>query len=43
MTLMADYFVDGMKIDGFWWAFIFSIALSFISSILNSMFTSSEE
>jgi putative membrane protein len=43
IILMADYFVDGMKIDGFWWAFIFSIALSFISSILNSIFISKDD
>ncbi|MBS1571722.1 MAG: phage holin family protein [Bacteroidetes bacterium] len=43
ITLIADYFVDGMHIDGFWWAFIFSIALSFFSSIFASIFTSSEE
>ncbi|MBS1548254.1 MAG: phage holin family protein [Bacteroidetes bacterium] len=43
ITLMADYFVDGMTIDGFWWAFFFSIGLSFFSSILNSIFVSKDE
>ena len=43
IILMADYFVSEMNVDGFWWAFIFSIALSFFTSILNSIFTSSEE
>lgn len=42
ITLMADYFVSGMEIDGFWNAFIFSIALSFFSSILHSIFASKE-
>jgi putative membrane protein len=42
-TLLADSFVEGMKIDGFWTAFIFSIGLSFFSSILNSIFTKSED
>lgn len=42
VVLAADYFVDGMKIDGFGWAFIFSIALSVITSLLNGIFTSSE-
>ena len=43
ITLLADSLVDGMKIDGFWWAFIFSIALSFFTSILNSIFTKSDK
>ena len=42
VILIADYFIDGMTIDGFWWAFIFSIALSLITSLVNGIFTSSE-
>ncbi len=42
VILIADYFIDGMTIDGFWWAFIFSIALSLLTSLLNGIFTSSE-
>ena len=38
--LIADYFIDGMTIDGFWWAFIFSIALSLITSLVSGIFTS---
>ena len=41
VILIADYFIDGMTIDGFWWAFIFSIALSHITSLVNGIFTSS--
>lgn len=41
--LITDYFVEGMNIDGFWWAFIFSIALSLITSLLNGIFTKSED
>ncbi len=40
VILMAAYFVKNMTIDGFWWAFLFSILLSFVSSILASLFTS---
>lgn len=40
VILIADYFIDGMSIDGFWWAFIFSIALSLITSLLNGIFSS---
>ena len=42
VILIADYFIDGMTIDGFWWAFIFSIALSIITSLVNGIFTSSD-
>ncbi|KQT18650.1 hypothetical protein ASG31_07615 [Chryseobacterium sp. Leaf404] len=38
IILVADYFIDFMKVDGFWWAFIFSILLSIITSLANSMF-----
>lgn len=43
ITLLAAYFTDGIHVDGFWWAFIFSIALSIITSILESIFISKED
>ena len=43
VVLLAAKFVTGMSIDGFWWAFIFSIALSLITSLLNGIFTSDEK
>ena len=43
VILLADYFIDGMVVDGFWWAFIFSIALSVITSLLSGIFTSSKD
>lgn len=39
IILLADYFIDNMEIDGFWWAFLFSILLSIITSLANSMFS----
>lgn len=39
IILIADYFIDSMVVDGFWWAFIFSIALSVVTSLANSMFS----
>ncbi|MCE3076283.1 phage holin family protein [Chryseobacterium gwangjuense] len=39
IILLADYFIDSMVIDGFWWAFIFSILLSIITSLANSIFS----
>jgi putative membrane protein len=38
IILIADYFIDSMVVDGFWWALIFSILLSVITSLANSMF-----
>ena len=43
VILIADYFIDGMQVDGFWWAFIFSIALSLITSLVSGIFTSSND
>ncbi len=43
VILLADYFIDGMYIDGFWWALIFSILLSVLTSLLSGIFTSSED
>lgn len=34
VIMIVDYFVDGMTIDGFGWAFIFSILLSIITSVI---------
>ncbi len=37
MILLAGKFVSGIHIDGFLWAFIFGILLSFLSSLLNNL------
>ena len=37
MILLAGKFVSGIHINGFWWAFIFGILLSFISSAINNV------
>lgn len=34
IILISSNLVDGFLVEGFWWAFIFSILLSIISSIL---------
>ena len=38
IILIADYFIDSMTVDGFGWALVFSILLSIITSLANSMF-----
>ncbi len=36
IILMADWLVDGFYVNGFWWAFLFSIILSITTSVFNS-------
>lgn len=36
MILLAGEFVSGIHIGGFWWAFIFGVLLSVISSAINN-------
>lgn len=43
VILIADHFMDSVKIDGFWWALIFSIALSLCSSVLQGIFISKDK
>ena len=38
IILLADKILDGIRIDGFWWALLFSIILSVFSSALNTAF-----
>lgn len=42
IVMIADYFMDSMVVDGFWWAFIFSILLSLVTSLASSMFSDGE-
>lgn len=37
IILIADYFVDGFNVSGFWTAFFFSIVLTFCQSVLNGI------
>jgi putative membrane protein len=34
IILLAARFVDGFKVDGFWWALLFSLLLSILTSML---------
>lgn len=34
IILLASRLIDGFRIDGFWWALLFSLLLSFITSLL---------
>jgi len=37
IILLADYFVGGFSVANIWWAFLFSLLLSFLQSILFSL------
>src|ERR1044071_3367146 len=34
IILIADNFIDGFRVDGFWWALLFSLLLSIVTSVL---------
>lgn len=34
IILLAEKIVDGFHVDGFWWALLFSLLLSFITAVL---------
>lgn len=38
LVLLADWLVSGFQVQNFLWALLFSIVVSFISSILNRIF-----
>ncbi|MBT8195344.1 MAG: phage holin family protein [Bacteroidia bacterium] len=37
IIMLADHLLDGFTVTNFWWALLFSIVLSVITSILNSL------
>ncbi|MBP9152921.1 MAG: phage holin family protein [Flavobacteriales bacterium] len=37
IILMGSYMVNGFYVDGFWWALLFSLVLSIITSIMESL------
>lgn len=39
IILIADKFLDGFSVNGFWWALLFSILLSIINSVSNKVLT----
>jgi len=34
IILLADKFIDGFTVDGFWWALLFSLLLSIVTAVL---------
>jgi putative membrane protein len=43
IILLAGKFVDGFKVDGFWWALLFSLLLSVLTSVLYGKKNQTEE
>lgn len=43
IIMLAGYFVDGFIVDGFWWALLFSLLLSFLQSIFFSLLKENKE
>jgi putative membrane protein len=37
IILFASYIVDGFQVQGFWWAFLFGIILSVVTSIFEAI------
>ena len=37
IIMLGSRLVDGFRVDGFWWALLFSILLSLVSSVLYSV------
>lgn len=42
IILMASDLLDGFRVEGFWWAVLFSILLSIIQSFINSLIKEEE-
>lgn len=40
VVMIAEYFIPGFTVDGFWWAFGFALVLSIINSIFGVSFSS---
>lgn len=37
MVMLAARFVDGFHVDGFWWALLFSVVLSIVTSVMEAL------
>lgn len=37
IVMLADFFMEGLVVDSFWWALLFSILLSIITSVANNL------
>lgn len=42
IIILTDKLIDGFQVRGFWWALLFSLVLSFVTSVLNGLQVKSE-
>ena len=42
IILLTDYFMDSMYVDGFWWALLFGILLSLVTSLFSTFFETND-
>lgn len=42
IIILTDKLIDGFQVRGFWWALLFSLVLSFVTSVLNGLQVRSE-
>lgn len=38
IIILTDYLVEGFRVDSFWWALLFSIVFSVITSLMSSFY-----
>ena len=43
MIILASKLIEDFKVDGFWWALLFSLILSVVTGILNTIFGNNKE
>lgn len=37
IIMLADFLLDGFRVDGFWWAVLFSLVVSIFTSVFESL------
>ncbi|MNY44667.1 Membrane protein of unknown function [compost metagenome] len=42
IILLSAYLIGNMQVDGFWWALLFSILLSLVTSAFSTVFESND-
>jgi putative membrane protein len=43
LTMLASHWIEGFKVDGFWWALLFSFLLAIVNSFLQNLLLKGHE